>query len=65
MGTMEIQVQQAIQSLQNQAASSLQSVEQRIISQEQQFGQAAQVMRDAINQLQASQTQVVSCALGI
>ena len=60
MGTIETQVQQATQSMQNQAASALPSGKHRIFSQEQQHGQAVQAMKDAINQLQASQTQVAT-----
>ena len=62
---METQVQQAIQPIQNQASSALQRVEQRIIFQEQQFGQAVKTMRDAINQLQASKVQVATSVFWI
>ena len=60
MGVMEAQVGQAMQNMQAQTASAFQSVEQRILSHEQQFGQVLQAVRDATNQLHVSQTQVAT-----
>ena len=65
MGVMEAHVGQAMQNMQTQTASAFQSVEQRIMSHEQQFGQVLQSIRDAINQLQASQSQLAASMSGI